>query len=133
MMFFGAFQNDAFQNNAFQMRAYTERPAGGTTAKVDWWPERPKYAEDRIKELPDVAQQVIAKAAEKPTQSARESVIRKELQGVEDQFIRVYLALLERMLQDQAAHEAHIAYEMEKSRMEAIRQDDLAAAYLLLL
>jgi hypothetical protein len=132
MMCFGAFQNSGFQNNAFQMRAYPERPAGGTT-KVDWWPERPKYAEDRIKELPDVAQQVIAKAAEKPTQSARESVIRKELQGVEDRFIRVYLALLERMLQDQAAHEAHIAYELEKARMEAIRQDDLAAAYLLLL
>ena len=132
MIFFGAFQNDAFQNNAFQMRAYTERPAGGTT-KVDWWPERPKYAEDRIRELPEVAQKVIALAADKPTQSARESVIRKELHGVEDQFIRVYMALLERMLQDQAAHEAHIAYELEKSRMEAIREDDIAAAYLLLL
>lgn len=132
MIFFGAFQNNAFQNNAFQMRAYGERPAGGTT-KVDWWPERPRYAEDRIKELPEVAQQVIAKAAEKPTQIARESALRKEMQGVEDQFIRVYLALLERMLQDQAAHEAQLAYELEQKRMEAIREDDLSAAFLLLL
>lgn len=132
MVFFGAFQNNSFQDNAFQMRAYADRPAGGTT-RVDWWPERPKYAEDRIKELPEVAQQVIAKAAEKPTQTARETALRKELQGVEDRFIRVYLALLERMLQEQAAHEAQLAYELEQKRMDAIREDDLAAAFLLLM
>ncbi len=132
-MFFGSFQSSGFQNNAFQIKAYNERPSGGTDSGMKWWPkEYPRdAAKRRIEELPDVVQAAIEKAAVLETPEARAEVIRHDLAGIEDRFIRVYLALMERLQQEQLALDA---WNAEQMRLAAIRQqqDDDAIVLLLL-
>lgn len=123
-MFAGAFQLDAFQNNAFQIKAHGERPAGG----LSYWPERPhRYVEDRIQQLPVQVVNAIEKAASVESED-RADILRHDLAGMQDHFIRLYIVLMERLIEERNAFNDWLLEQQIKQREE----EDLICAYLLL-